>query len=59
VGKSLAAAKTRIRHFHCRVGRITRKHSAARKKGRVLAQSPRAGRRLANGAKVRLVVGKG
>jgi eukaryotic-like serine/threonine-protein kinase len=59
VGKTVAAAKTRIKHAHCRVGKITRKHSSARKKGKVIAQSPRAGRRLANGAKVNLVVGKG
>jgi beta-lactam-binding protein with PASTA domain len=59
VGKTLGVAKTRIRHAHCRVGKITRKHSTARKKGKVIAQSPRAGRRLANGARVNLVVGKG
>jgi beta-lactam-binding protein with PASTA domain len=41
------------------VGKITRKHSSAQKKGKVIGQSPRAGRRLANGAKVNLVVGKG
>jgi len=59
VGKTLGAAKTRIKRAHCRVGKITRKHSSARKKGKVIGQSPRAGRRLANGAKVNLVVGKG
>jgi beta-lactam-binding protein with PASTA domain len=59
VGKALGTAKTRIKHAHCRVGKITRKHSSARKKGKVIGQSPRAGRRLANRAKVNLVVGKG
>jgi beta-lactam-binding protein with PASTA domain len=59
VGKALGTAKTRIRHAHCRVGKITRKASSARLKNHVLHQSPRAGRRLANGAKVNLVVGKG
>jgi len=59
VGKALGTAKTRIRRGHCRVGKITRKHSSARLKGKVIKQSPRAGRRLANGAKVNLVVGKG
>jgi beta-lactam-binding protein with PASTA domain len=59
VGKTLGAAKTRIKHAHCRAGKITRKHSSARKKGKVIGQSPRAGRRLANGARVNLVVGKG
>jgi beta-lactam-binding protein with PASTA domain len=59
VGQKLAKAKSRIARAHCRVGKITRKHSSARKKGKVIGQSPRAGRRLANGAKVNLVVGKG
>ena len=59
MGKPLATAKTRVRRAHCRVGKITRKHSSPRKKGKVIAQSPRAGKRLANGAKVNLVVGKG
>jgi beta-lactam-binding protein with PASTA domain len=59
LGKALGTAKTRIKHAHCKVGKITRKHSSARKKGKVLAQSPRAGRRFAVGHKVNLVVGKG
>jgi hypothetical protein len=59
VGLTLGRAKARIRRAHCRVGKITRKASSARKKDRVLAQSPRAGRKLANGARVGLTVGKG
>ena len=59
VGKTLAKAKSRIRHNHCRVGKITRKFSSAKKKNHVIKQSPRAGRRLANGHKVNLIVGKG
>jgi beta-lactam-binding protein with PASTA domain len=55
----LAKAKVRIRKRHCRVGTITRKHSSLAKKGRVLSQSPKAGKRLRNGAKVSLKVGKG
>jgi beta-lactam-binding protein with PASTA domain len=58
VGKKLAAAKTRIRRAHCSVGKITRKHAAKAKRGKVIAQSPRAGRRLPNHAKVRLIVGR-
>jgi beta-lactam-binding protein with PASTA domain len=58
VGKRLAAAKTRIRVAHCSVGKITRKHAAKAKRGRVIAQSPRPGRRLANHAKVNLTVGR-
>jgi beta-lactam-binding protein with PASTA domain len=59
VGLALAKAKTRIRRAHCRTGKITRKVSSQRKKNHVLAQSPRPGRRLANGARVNLTVGKG
>ncbi|HEY6116164.1 MAG TPA: PASTA domain-containing protein [Candidatus Dormibacteraeota bacterium] len=59
VGKTLARAKSSIRSHHCRVGKITRKFSSRRLKGRVTKQSPRAGRRLANGHKVNITVGKG
>jgi beta-lactam-binding protein with PASTA domain len=38
---------------------VTRKASAKRKRGKVLAQKPKPGRKLAPGAKVRLTVGKG
>jgi beta-lactam-binding protein with PASTA domain len=49
----------RIRARHCRVGAITRRPSSPAKKGRVLAQRPRAGKTLRKGAKVNLKVGKG
>ena len=58
-GKKLAKAKVAIRRHHCRVGKVHRKISSRRLKGKVIHQSPRAGRRLANGHKVNLVVGKG
>jgi len=58
VGLALARAKTSIRKHHCRVGKITRKTASPRKRNHVLAQSPRPGRRLANGHKVNLTVGK-
>jgi uncharacterized repeat protein (TIGR01451 family) len=59
VGKKLAAAKSRIRAAHCRVGKITKKKSSRKKKGRVLAQSPKPGKTLPAGSKVKLTVGKG
>jgi hypothetical protein len=59
VGKSLANARAAITRAHCKVGSITRRHSSARKRGKVVGQSPAAGRRLRNGAKVNLTVGKG
>jgi uncharacterized repeat protein (TIGR01451 family) len=59
IGKKLAPAKSRIKAAHCRVGKITKKKSSKKKKGRVLAQSPKPGKTLPAGAKVKLTVGKG
>jgi beta-lactam-binding protein with PASTA domain len=58
VHMKLAKAKARIRARHCSVGRITRKHSSRRLKGRVLSQSPKRGT-FARGHKVNLRVGRG
>jgi beta-lactam-binding protein with PASTA domain len=58
-GNTLAKAKTKIRQHHCKVGKVTRKASSQRLKGKVIKQSPKAGKRLANGHKVNLTVGKG
>ena len=58
IGKRLAPARRTIRARHCRVGRV-RYRRAQRTRGRILSQSPRAGRRLANGARVNLVVSRG
>jgi hypothetical protein len=59
VGKTLARARARIVRAHCRVGRVARVSSSARKKNHVLGQNPRAGRRFPNGRRVSLRVGKG
>jgi hypothetical protein len=59
VGKSLAKARAAITKAHCRVGKIGHRVSSKKKKGKVIGQSPKSGRRLQNGAKVNLVVGKG
>ena len=58
VGLRLAKARARIVRSHCRVGKVRHKASRRAKRGRVLAQAPRAGRKLARGAKVRLTVGR-
>jgi alpha-tubulin suppressor-like RCC1 family protein len=58
IGKLLATAKARIAEAHCRVGAVTKKPSTLKKKGRVLAQKPRAGKKLKNRARVNLTVGK-
>jgi hypothetical protein len=58
IGKTLGRAATLILRGHCRVGSVTRRHSVRKKRGKVLAQSPRAGRSLQVGARVKLVVGR-
>ena len=59
VGLTLRQAKARIVKAHCRLGLVTKKASTVRKKGKVLAQKPRPGTRLKNGAKVNVTIGKG
>lgn len=59
VGERLARATTLIRAGGCRVGRVNRVASSLVPRGRVIAQSPRAGRRLAAGARVHLEVSRG
>jgi uncharacterized repeat protein (TIGR01451 family) len=59
VGLTLAKAKAKIKKAHCRVGKIRKKLSSRKKKGRVLSQKPKPGKILASGSKVNLTVGKG
>jgi Fibronectin type III domain/PASTA domain/RTX calcium-binding nonapeptide repeat (4 copies) len=59
VGKPLATAKTKIKKAHCRVGKVTYKLSTKAKMNRVLSETPKAGKRLKNGTKVSLIVGRG
>ena len=59
IGKTLKKARAAITKAHCKVGKIARKASSVKKKGKVIGQAPKAGKRLKNGAKVNLVVGKG
>ena len=56
---TLKKARRKIVSAHCRLGKVTRRFSTRKKKGRVLSQRPKAGKTLPDGAKVRLVVGKG
>jgi hypothetical protein len=58
-GKSLRAARAAIRRGGCRVGRVRMTFSSRIKAGRVVSQTPRAGARLAVGARVHLTVSKG
>lgn len=58
-GKRLRAAKQAIRRAHCSVGKVTRAFSASVKKGRVISQKPKPGKKLAARSKVKLKVSKG
>jgi beta-lactam-binding protein with PASTA domain len=55
----LVKAKARLKARHCRAGTITRKHSRAANRGRVIKQSPKASaKKRPNGFRIRLTVGK-
>jgi hypothetical protein len=58
-GKRLRPAKRTIRKAHCSVGKVTRAFSTKVKKGRVISQRPKPGKKLAAGSKVKLKVSKG
>jgi hypothetical protein len=58
IGKGLTKAKQMIRAANCSVGRIRRLRSQ-RARGRIVRQSPVAGRKLAVGSKVNLFVSRG
>jgi hypothetical protein len=57
-GLTLKKAKARIKRAHCTVGKITRKRSVKSKRGKVLTQKPKPGKRLSPGARVNLTVGR-
>jgi uncharacterized delta-60 repeat protein len=57
--KTLDAARLAIRRANCAAGTIGRKYSRTVRSGRVIAQAPAAGRRLAGGAAVNLTVSRG
>jgi len=59
VGKKLRAARATIRARHCKLGRVGYAKSSARKKGKVVRESPAPGRRLGGNAKIRLWLGRG
>jgi hypothetical protein len=59
LGRRLSPAKARIRARHCRVGKVSYSVSTRRRKGRVVKEKPAPRRRLRNGAKVNLWIGRG
>jgi len=57
-GKTLRVAKNRLRGANCELGSVSRVRRSAAKRGKVVAQNPKAGKVLAPGAKVNLKLGK-
>lgn len=58
-GKKLRAAKRALRKAHCSPGKVTKAFSRSVKKGRVISQKPKPGKKLPAGSKVKLKVSKG
>ncbi len=58
-GKALAAARGALTRSRCKLGKLQRRYSAKVRRGRVVSQRPRVGARLAELAKVDLVVSRG
>jgi len=58
LGLTLKKANARIKRAHCTVGKVTRKRSVKSKRGKVLTQKPKPGKRLAPAARVNLTVGR-
>lgn len=58
VGRGLTPARHAIRAAHCSVGRV-RYANSKRARGKVVAQTPRAGRTFAVGTRVNLLVSRG
>ncbi len=59
IGKRLRVARRMVGRNRCRVGRVRQAYSRRLRRGVVLGQTPRAGRRLRIGARVQLVVSRG
>jgi eukaryotic-like serine/threonine-protein kinase len=58
-GLTVRRAKAVLARAGCRLGRVTRRYSPRVEKGRVSAQRPRRGLRLARGARVNVTVSLG
>jgi hypothetical protein len=57
--KTLASARTALARAHCRLGAVRRAYSSTVRRGRVIRQTPRAGARSLQGARVAVVVSRG
>jgi PASTA domain len=56
-GRKAADARRTLAAANCTLGKVTRRHAPASKRGRVIAQSPAPGASLAPGSKVAVVLG--
>lgn len=56
-GKKLKAAKKKLRKAGCKLGTVKRHKGVTTKTGRVVKQSPRTGKQLAPGSKVKVTLG--
>jgi subtilisin family serine protease len=59
LGKKLATATATIKGRHCKLGHVAHVKSTKTKKGRVIRESPAAGKHLGSNAAVNLWLGKG
>jgi Divergent InlB B-repeat domain/PASTA domain len=57
--KTLAGARRALTSAHCRLAAVKHAYSRRVRRGRVVAQSPAAGRKLRNGGGVRVVISRG
>jgi hypothetical protein len=55
-GKELKAAKKKLKAADCKIGTVTKKEGATAKTGKVKKQSPKAGKILAPGSKVKVTL---
>lgn len=55
-GKTVKAAKRAIRRNHCKVGKVKKHRAKTVKRGRVVSQSPKPGKKRPKGAKVKMTV---
>lgn len=57
-GKTLGKAKTLLRRNGCKLGHVKKVEAPAKKQGKILKQTPRAGKVLAPGSRVRVNLGE-
>ena len=59
IGTKLRTASAKLKAKHCRVGKVAYVKSTAKRKGKVVRESPKVGKHLGNNARVSLWIGKG